>query len=37
MSTKSGVYWVTWANAHAKNSDKISDLEISFQNNVKAL
>ncbi len=36
MLTKSGIYWVTWANAHAKNSNKISDLEVSFQNNVKA-
>lgn len=36
MPTKSGIYWVKWANAHAKNSNKISDLEVSFQNNVKA-
>ncbi len=35
MSTKSGIYWVTWANAHAKNSNQISDLDISFQKNVK--
>ena len=35
MLTKSGIYWVKWANAHAKNSNKISDLEVSFQNNVK--
>ena len=36
MPTKSGKYWVTWANAHAKNSNKIDDLEASFKNNVKA-
>ena len=36
MPTKSGKYWVAWANAHAKNSNKIDDLEASFKNNVKA-
>lgn len=36
MATKSGRYWVTWANAHAKNSDKLDDLEIIFRNGVKA-
>ncbi|WP_020586145.1 hypothetical protein [Desulfobacter curvatus] len=32
MATKSGIYWVTWANAHAKNSNKVDDLEVSFKN-----
>lgn len=36
MATKSGKYWVTWANTNAKNSNKISDLEAGFQSNVKA-
>jgi len=36
MPNKSGNYWVTWANAHAKNSNKVDDLELSFRNNVKA-
>lgn len=36
MPTKSGSYWVTWANAHAKNSSKVDDLAFSFRNNVKA-
>ncbi len=35
MPTKSGSYWVTWANTHAKNSSKVDDLEISFRKNVK--
>ena len=35
MATKSGIYWVTWANAHAKNSNKVDDLEITFENGVK--
>lgn len=35
MSTKSGKYWVTWANTNAKNSRNIEDLEISFKQNVK--
>ncbi|MBW2742700.1 MAG: hypothetical protein JRE64_28715, partial [Deltaproteobacteria bacterium] len=34
--TKSGTYWITWANAHAKNSNKVDDLEASFKSNVKA-
>jgi hypothetical protein len=33
---KSGSYWVTWANAHAKNSILIDDLESNFKSNVKA-
>ncbi len=36
MPTKSGKYWVTWANTNAKNSDKIDDLDASFKANVKA-
>ena len=36
MPTKSGKYWVTWANAHAKNSNKVDELEASFKVNVKA-
>jgi hypothetical protein len=36
MSTKSGIYWVTWADAHAKNSDKLDDLDASFKQNVDA-
>lgn len=36
MPTKSGTYWITWANAHAKNSNKVDDLEASFKSNVKA-
>ncbi len=36
MPTKSGKYWVTWAKTHAKNSNKINDLEASFMSNVKA-
>ena len=34
MPLKSGTYWVTWANAHAVNSDSLDDLEPSFKNNV---
>jgi len=36
MTTKSGKFWVTWANAHAKNSNKVDDLDINFKANVKA-
>lgn len=36
MATKSGKYWVTWANAHANNSDKIEDLDATFKPNVEA-
>ena len=36
MPTQSGKYWVTWANTHAKNSQKVDDLELSFRTNVKA-
>jgi hypothetical protein len=34
--TKSGQYWVTWANSNAKNSAAMSDLEPSFKVNVEA-
>ena len=36
MLTNSGKYWLTWANAHAKNSRKVDDLEVSFKANVNA-
>ena len=32
----SGNYWVTWANANAKNSDQIDDLEAGFRKKVEA-
>ena len=34
--TKSGSFWVTWANTHAKNSSAIGDLAEPFRTNVKA-
>jgi hypothetical protein len=33
---KSGVYWVTWANAHAKDSKSVDDLVEPFKANAKA-
>ena len=36
MAEKSGSYWVTWANAHAKNSKSVDDLSEPFKSNVKA-
>jgi hypothetical protein len=33
---KSGVYWVTWANSNAKDSDSIDDLVDPFKTNAKA-
>jgi hypothetical protein len=33
---KSGSYWVTWASAHAKNSNSVDDLVEPFRANVKA-
>jgi hypothetical protein len=36
MATKSGTFWVSWADTHAKNSDKISDLTEPFRANVEA-
>ena len=35
MPTSSGKYWVTWANTHAKNSNKILDLDVSFKPKVQ--
>jgi hypothetical protein len=32
----SGKYWVTWANANAKNSDQLDDLEPGFRTKVGA-
>jgi hypothetical protein len=34
--TKSGIYWVTWADAHAKNSEDVEDLVDPFKTNAKA-
>jgi len=34
--TKSGSFWVTWANAHAKNSTSVDDLVEPFKANAKA-
>ena len=34
--TKSGNFWVTWANAHAKNSTSVDDLVEPFKANAKA-
>jgi hypothetical protein len=34
--TKSGKYWVTWANQNAKNSSEIKDLVDPFKTNVEA-
>jgi hypothetical protein len=34
--TKSGSYWVTWANSHAKNSTSVEDLVEPFRSHVKA-
>jgi hypothetical protein len=34
--TKSGKYWVTWANMNAKNSESMDDLADPFKSNVKA-
>jgi hypothetical protein len=36
MPTKSGKYWVDWANAHAKHSTSLDDLHEPFQTNAKA-
>ena len=35
--TKSGTYWVTWANANAKDSSCLDDLVDPFKTNVKRL
>src|SRR5882762_6436755 len=34
--TKSGAFWLTWANANAKNSTSIDDLAQPFKSNAKA-
>ncbi|WP_188151892.1 hypothetical protein [Teredinibacter waterburyi] len=36
MPNNSGKYWVTWANTHAKNSNKIDDLDPVFKASIKA-
>lgn len=36
MATKSGMFWVTWANQNATNSSNVEDLEPVFRANVKA-
>lgn len=36
MPTNSGIYWVTWANSHAKNSERLDDLAEPFKSNAKA-
>ncbi|GAA4360046.1 hypothetical protein [Kangiella marina] len=36
MATKSGKYWVTWANSNALNSNSISDLDSTFQPKINA-
>jgi hypothetical protein len=33
--TKSGKYWVDWANTHAKNSESVDDLAEPFRTNAK--
>ena len=36
MATESGIFWVTWANAHAQNSSKIADLVEPFRSDATA-
>lgn len=36
MAEKSGTYWVTWANAHARNSSSLDDLDSDFKDKAKA-
>ena len=36
MAEKSGSHWVAWADAHARNSDQVSDLAAPFRDNVAA-
>jgi hypothetical protein len=36
MAVKSGSYWVTWANAHAKHSTDVADLKDPFRTKAKA-
>lgn len=35
MAQKSGIFWVTWASAHAADSKSIEDLDDTFKGNVK--
>lgn len=35
MGTKSGKFWVTWADQNAKNSNSVEDLEATFKPKVK--
>jgi len=35
MPTRSGRYWVTWANTHARNSTRLADLAMPFRQNVE--
>jgi hypothetical protein len=36
MAVKSGIFWVTWANAHAQNSSKIEHLVEPFRSQASA-
>jgi hypothetical protein len=36
MPTKSGSFWVTWANSNAQNSSNVEDLAEPFRSNAKA-
>jgi hypothetical protein len=36
MPIKSGTFWVTWADTHAKNSDNVEDLVEPFRSNAKS-
>ena len=36
MTTKSGKYWITWANTYAKNSNKADNLLAPFKSNAKS-
>lgn len=35
MDARSGAHWVSWANAHARNSRRIEDLDASFRRDVE--
>ena len=36
MATKSGIFWVAWANAHAQNSSNVNDLTEPFRSDARA-
>jgi len=36
MPTKSGTFWVNWADTHAKNSNSVEDLVEPFRSNAKS-